>query len=151
MTSQELYEDVQRQATDMGVRVWISMDPGTYAQDGEPYGEAGKDDDGWEAVWLSHPPTTSRAYLVALHELGHHATRWGRQLLKERESLAWEWAIEHSIIPLGPDEWATVAGYLASYDSNRAKPSERFDRLLLRARALSVPTTSRSGTTRVLE
>jgi hypothetical protein len=53
------------------------------------------------AVILSKPPTTGLAYTIAMHELGHcvRGPGWSGERFLDREASAWEWALEHSILP----------------------------------------------------
>jgi hypothetical protein len=41
------------------------------------------------------------AYMIALHELGHcvPGDGWSADKTLDQESAAWEWAIEHAILP----------------------------------------------------
>lgn len=131
MTDPELYEHVRQLARDYGVRVWVAMEPSSYAADPTlPYGEAGKDEEDEPTVWLSHPPDTPLAYLVALHELGHIIAPAMRGRVRDREAKAWRWAIEQSKLPINAVAWRWIRGYMRSYCGPQYRASEDFDNLL---------------------
>lgn len=75
------------------------------------------------AVVVSHDPVMSdKAYLVALHEIGHaHVQRKGKRMpiLKE-EALAWRWAIEQAQLEITPDLWAWLVEVLRNDLDNYA-------------------------------
>lgn len=132
MTSQELFEHVQQLARDLGVRLWVCMtcERGRWGVDGEAVEQG---DDRW--ITISELPDTPEAYLVALHELGHHADPcWGKGLRLDREAFAWRYARVASRIPMTPDLWRMIANKLATYGIDRRfKRTEAFDSLLTEA------------------
>jgi len=134
--SADLQAHIERLAQDLDVELWllINGDP-----DLDPYGEAVSDP---RVVKITHAPTTLAPYMVALHELGHHASHaWtGKTLPRlECEALAWNWAIENSLIE--PD-WNLIYARLAAYgrlaDTNRRfKRTQSFTDLIVRVAALT--------------
>jgi hypothetical protein len=115
----ELGEHVEALAKELGVFIippWV----GSFAEADEfPAGAAGHiemgEDLGAPIIWVSEEPTTAEPYLIALHELGHHAT--GTQGLADivGEALAWQWAEEMSLIPITPHLRAFIERRLESY------------------------------------
>jgi hypothetical protein len=120
----ELEEHVQQLADELGVIVipsWV----GELADECDllPCGAAGEihfeDEHGGAlpVIWVSEEPSTAEAYLVALHELGHHATPAPGPCseLIEAEERAWLWAEQHALIPITPHLRAFIEGRLDSY------------------------------------
>lgn len=71
-------------------------------------------DESLPIIWISEPPVTAAAYLVALHELGHHAIpATGDEF--QRESWAWNWATTKSIIKLDETHQAFIDSRLETY------------------------------------
>jgi hypothetical protein len=70
-----------------------------------------------------HPVKTEATYIVALHEIGHliGSNRSGRRL--EKEAAAWEFVIQHSLVPLSPTSYRRMKKALDSYlaRANRRK------------------------------
>lgn len=67
-------------------------------------------------IWVSEEPVTAEAYLVALHELGHHApSEIQTDDLYIREQVAWSWAYLKSIIELDESHQAFIASRLETY------------------------------------
>jgi hypothetical protein len=144
MPSYELSEHVEELAREMGVVIippWV----GSFDEADEfPAGAAGHIEIGGESgppiIWVSEEPTSAEAYLVALHELGHHArpapiccggggpnrddsgcpscpdTHGGERL--NGETLAWQWAEGKSRIPITPHLRAFIERRLDSYRDN---------------------------------
>ena len=132
MDGSDLEEHVRQLARDLGFDVFVLLNK----DEDDTWGGEADCDEG--AVLVVDPPRTPRAYLTVLHELGHLAEGCsGRRL--DREANAWIFAINASIMPLGPDEWQLVADSLGSYEScTRCKPSELHADLLAEARRLSI-------------
>jgi hypothetical protein len=88
-------------AGELGVGVLV--DPTYFDNGGEATGAAGEDFDGVPFIVLTEAPVDERSLLVALHELGHWATRWGPRggdnwlssARLELERAAWAWALQH--------------------------------------------------------
>lgn len=91
-------------AGELGVGVLV--DPDFLDEAGEATGAAGEDPDGIPFIVLTQPPVDEPSLLVALHELGHWATRFGprggdRWRTSKRLDLevdAWEWALSKAPI-----------------------------------------------------
>lgn len=73
-------------------------------------------------------PSARQSELVALHELGHSATRaeWGTvygdldyggrtEAMLDCEARAWEWALDHFDGDLGREDWAYILNILNSW------------------------------------
>lgn len=120
VTSQELLEHVHALAAELDVSLWACMScPGGYG----------------EAVFFVAPaelriiaitalPDTVPMYLIALHELGHHADpaqfgKVGRSRALDREVFAWRWALEHSLVDPGREGWRAIRDALRSYTHDR--------------------------------
>jgi hypothetical protein len=133
VTGQELFEHVRTLAADHDVLMWICA---TCQDAGEAYGEA-ISLTGWDnpLVVLTQLPDTPEAYLVALHELGHHADPcWTKGLRLDREVYAWRWAIATSLIPFFAPEWTFIRDALRSYAADRRyKLTPDFECLLAEA------------------
>lgn len=102
--SPELGEHVEELARELGVIVlpsWaanVECDESPCGASGEiVFEESGIAD---PIIWVSEEPTTAEAYLVALHELGHHVAASFDAFTNE--VLAWTWAEEHSLVPITP-------------------------------------------------
>lgn len=115
----ELERHVEELARELGVIVipsWVgSLDEEC---DLTPCGAAGElifDEHGgsFPTVWVSQELTTAEPYLVALHELGHHAA--GSLDPFTNEVLAWTWAEEHSLLPITPHLRAFINERLETY------------------------------------
>jgi hypothetical protein len=128
VTGQELYEHVQELARDLDVEVWICATARGWN------GEARLSSDGQRIIFLSGVPDEPGMYLVALHELGHHASSmkgWRRGYRLDREAAAWQWAIENMPCEPGPDEWAFIRAGLMTYaEDGRFKQTDAFLDLL---------------------
>lgn len=133
ITSQELLEHVRTLADDLDVYVWICVTcPGDF-------GTAVLARDDIRTIMLTELPDSTTMYLIALHELGHHAEGWSKLKL-DREAYAWRWAIEQSLIPLGQKEWARIESALSSYaDDRRYKHTPAFTELWKEAEAHARP------------
>jgi hypothetical protein len=61
------------------------------------------------------PVKTERTYIIALHEIGHiiGPNRSGRRL--EQEAAAWDFVVEHAIVPLSDGSYAFMLRCLDSY------------------------------------
>lgn len=72
---------------------------------------------GLPVIWVSEEPHTAEPYLVALHELGHHATPEPGPCSSEleREERAWLWAEQQSVVPITPRLRAFIERRLDSY------------------------------------
>lgn len=109
---------VRRLARELGVRVIYDPD---YLDTGS--GGAGEDEEGDPFIILARTPKSEIPGLTALHELGHHATRWGPQggdnwTNKRRidmEVAAWEWALDHTPQPLTEDGLRYILEALGAY------------------------------------
>jgi hypothetical protein len=120
MPSYELSEHVEELAREMGVVIippWV----GSFDEADEfPAGAAGHIEIGGESgppiIWVSEEPTSAEAYLVALHELGHHATT--EDDFGTAEDNAWWWAEGKSRIPITPHLRAFIDRRLDSYRDN---------------------------------
>lgn len=64
-------------------------------------------------VWL-RPVRGRSTYYTALHEIGHVVGVNARRRL-EQEVLAWQWALDHAIVPPTPGVWAHIARCLEGY------------------------------------
>lgn len=120
MPAYDLNAHVEALARELGVLIippWV----GSLAEDvvDFPAGAAGfiefEGETGSPIIWVSEEPTTAKAYLVALHELGHHATGTGGLADIIGEALAWEWATTKSLIPITPRLRAFIERRLDSY------------------------------------
>jgi hypothetical protein len=126
MPSYELGEHVEELARELGIIIippWV----GSLAEEATdlPAGAAGEmaleDGGGFPVIWVSEEPTNARAYLVALHELGHHATA-GKPVMNrltghviEGEERAWLWAESKSLIPINAHLRTFIERRLDSY------------------------------------
>lgn len=64
-------------------------------------------------------------YYVALHELGHVVGR-GRSAPKlEQEANAWQWAIEHAIVPPSPGVRKMIRRCLRNYHARHVRMAQR--------------------------
>jgi hypothetical protein len=125
MSAAALGEHVEDLAAKLGVVIipsWV----GSFAEADEfPAGAAGfieiGDEQGAPIIWVSEDPTSAEPYLVALHELGHHAnppldldgTETPSRL--QAEELAWAWAEGVSVIPITPRLRKFIERRLNSY------------------------------------
>lgn len=71
-------------------------------------------DESLPIIWISEEPVNAAAYLVALHELGHHAIDATDDEF-HREAWAWTWAITRSIIELDETHQAFINSRLETY------------------------------------
>lgn len=127
----DLYEHVRQLAREYDVELWVCETCPDHEVEGEAYLN------GHRAVFLTQAPDTPEAYLVALHELGHHAAHpWGRGRVLDHEAAAWRWAIEQATIPLGPDEWRVIYQRLKSWKADR-RYRQTYEYLLLLDEAAS--------------
>lgn len=106
MPAYELGEHVEELARSLGVIV-IPDWAGAIHADTEIRGGAGElrleDGEIQPVIWVSAPPDSAEAYLLALHELGHHARGIATGLpLSWSEEAAWDWAEAQSLIPVTP-------------------------------------------------
>ena len=121
--SPELERHVHQLAREMGVVVIPSWAVEYVSEDcDEPCGAAGElwaefGQDGLQMIWVSVDPVTAEAYLVALHELGHHAVPEPGPCSDEleREERAWLWAEQQSLIPITPHLRAFIERRLETY------------------------------------
>lgn len=123
MSDESLAAHVEELAQELGIVVipsWV----GSLVDDCTdlPCGAAGRmeledGDESFPVIWVSDDPVTAKPYLVALHELGHHATAHLATEQDEltREHLAWQWAEARSLIPITPRLGAFIARRLNSY------------------------------------
>lgn len=94
----DLADHIAELAEELGVLIWDEWEGDC---EDVPCGAAGTltlGGDTQPVILLSDPPITPESYLVALHELGHHATRDEDEF--NRELRAWLWAVEHARIDL---------------------------------------------------
>lgn len=113
MTGFDLADHVTELADEMGVVIWEEWEGDC---DETPCGGAGTltlGDDVTPMIFLSDAPVTPEAYLVALHELGHHATWEANEFLRELK--AWVWAIEQSLFHLNAEHRALIFRRLETY------------------------------------
>jgi hypothetical protein len=138
VTGQELLEHIQSLAEELDSPVWICL--GCERGEKDPdywyvYGEAIRFGNDNPFIVMTETPDEPIPYLIALHELGHHADQlWGKGLRLDREVFAWCWALEHSLVPTGPRAWGRIARSLRSYaQDKRYKRTDNFERLLAEA------------------
>jgi hypothetical protein len=130
VTGQELYEHVRELARSLDVQVWICA-----TCDHLEGGPAGAAEHTRHVITLSHSPDEPLAYLVALHELGHHADPrpFGKGGILSREEFAWRWALERALVPPSPEVWGRIAYHLRSYGELRKRWPRTFRSLLEQA------------------
>lgn len=84
------------------------------------------------AVVLSHPPTTTTSYAVAMHELGHtvKGMGWSADVLLDREAGAWEWALDN-VKHISKKAFARIAlkCMKTTLEAPNLVPSDEFDRV----------------------
>lgn len=92
----------------LGIQVWRSQKAEKGLRSPCPkqalatYGVAGTLFDGAPAIALSGSGSGEISYIVALHEIGHHAMGSRRKRTIAGELIAWLWAVEHA------EEWTPV-------------------------------------------
>lgn len=124
MAAAALAEHAEELARDLDVIV-IPDWAGAIHADTELRGGAGElrleGGDTQPVIWVSAPLDTAEPYLLALHEMGHHAnptldaegTQEPSRL--QAEELAWAWAEGMSLIPITPHLRAFIERRLDSY------------------------------------
>lgn len=124
-----LHSNILHLAHEHDVEVWTCQN----CTD-DVYGEAIESE---RIIRVNRPINDEASYLVALHELGHHAGThsWG-SLKLDQEASAWLWAIDQSIIRLRPEDWQVILESLESYARDRRfKQTQLFTDLLYDVRA----------------
>jgi len=64
-------------------------------------------------------PTDEKAYWIALHEIGHIVCgHTGSGIVKDKEIEAWQWAIDHSKMPMTEISLGLITYALMTYNIN---------------------------------
>ena len=101
-------EHIRTLAADLGVTVFVCLN----CEEPVQWGLATMGNDDEPVVFLGALPDDLGTYLVALHELGHHADPdWGRGLKLDREAYAWQWAMQQFTDAIGyhASKWVAAA------------------------------------------